>query len=193
MISKAAADWWLISKSYKLLLVLGICLFVTYFILTAGMASPDRSSGEAAPDYLSKKKPSPPILLDKLKNPALGPDKGSYGYSVWPSFLDTRDLVNFNQTHFLTQCCDSVLKSEEMSIDNMHKIMRLWAQTTNEKCKLFHRLFSRIYELKYKESHLQLDGTFTDRVAKMLGNNPELLKTVYNQVINLFFSSRHGN
>ncbi len=175
------SDWQYFSKFYKFILLFALLVLVAYIFLSPSQSleTYSESSKHESEAYPLFNKHS--AFLEKLTLKAVS----DFKYSVWPSFLDTRDLSqlkNLDQNFFLSECCDSKMQSSQMSIENMKDILSLWSSSKNEKCQLFFKLFSLLFDVKFKENHLSMDGEFAKKVDKMLGNNQELMKIVYNQV-----------
>jgi hypothetical protein len=180
---KPTSEWLFLNKSYKLLLFIAFLILAGYMFLYTIQSLQLNSSKEAV--LKSESYPildETSVLLQKLKDA----DKTSnFKYSVWPSFMNQKDfklLEKIDQNFFINECCEAKIDRSRMSIENMEEIVRLWSSTKNNECRSFFKLFSLVYDMKFKQNHLSLATEFAAKVSKMLGYNPQLMKLVYDQV-----------
>ena len=54
------------------------------------------------------------------------------------------------------KCAADKLSSDMMSIENLAEILESWSTSGVEKCRLFYRIFTRIYDVKFKQKPLKV-------------------------------------
>ena len=173
-------NFWLPIKNFnKQILVAGTLCVVIYIFLKLGSFNKEISV------YRTDNNLDENILVQKLRqNSLLTKDlKIDESYSRWPSFLNV-DSLEKQKYSFREVCLRS--KNATLTIDNIEKILNKWHKSNEDDCFLYYKLFSLIYQVEFKQNKLVLENELAVKVKNMLGNNEELFKTVYNQVISIF-------
>jgi hypothetical protein len=110
-------------------------------------------------------------------------------YSSWPKFIDITEystkwlnVFDNKEDYFKKLKCFNANKSLEFKISNFHEIISLWRLSKDEECVSLYKSFVRIYDIKIKNSNVNIPNTFVSKVKSWLGNNDKLFQQVKSQV-----------
>lgn len=107
-------------------------------------------------------------------------------YSIWPDYLnflnsDIQKMLKNNRILIKEECLKE-LDNKKLSIEILDKALGYWSKSNQPECSFFYQMFTQIYQVKFKQNHLNLNDKFIEKVKKMLNNDSNLVNSVYNQV-----------
>ena len=171
-----------ILKSPQLFFAFSLIIVVVYFIFSLNDKEKNMKSNTLQVSIVRLNSQ----VLEESPNKISSTFEQQSFYSSWPNFFESIQSSASPVSEKDSE--ESLIKSDcgiSLTIEHFRNTFDEWSSSSKQACQNHFKRFSQIYEVTFKQNRLTMNEKLKGRVKEWLGNNDDLVKQSYAQVMGI--------